>query len=130
MLEAASAGAKVLHNRSVGLAKEYNIPILVRNTNKNNGGTIVNNNINIKENYRPKIIAIEEDLIKISIIGEGCVTNSKYISMVYSISRRLNIKIYMITVSETNICILVKKHEAKRFVNEIHNKIFVIKKTL
>lgn len=127
MLEAASAGAKVLHNRSIGMAKEYNIPILVRNSNKNNGGTIVNNKKNIKEDYNPKTIAIEEDLTKISVIGLGCETNPKYISKIYFVAKKLNTKIHMITVNEMCICILIKQDEVEEFVNEIHNEIFNIK---
>lgn len=122
MLEASSAGAKVLHNRSVGIAKEYNIPILVRNSNSSHGGTIVSDNV--KENYGPKIIAIEEDLSKISIIGEGCVTNPKYITLIYNIAQEMNITIHMITMSETNICVLVKKDEVEKFANMINDKMF------
>lgn len=122
MLEASSAGAKVLHNRSVGIAKEYNIPILVRNADSFYGGTIVSDNV--KENYGPKIIAIEENLSKISIIGEGCVTNPKYITLIYNIAEKLNVTIHMITMSETSICVLIKKDEVEKFVNMINDKMF------
>lgn len=41
MLELANLGAGVLHPRSVELAKIYNIPIRVRSSFNNNGGTLV-----------------------------------------------------------------------------------------
>ena len=41
MLEMANNGAKVLHNKCVELAKEYNVPILVKSTFEEGTGTIV-----------------------------------------------------------------------------------------
>jgi aspartate kinase len=41
MLELASAGAKVLHSRSVELAKIYNVPVHVRSSFNNDEGTMV-----------------------------------------------------------------------------------------
>ena len=45
MLELASMGAKVLHNRCVEIGKKYNIPIYVKSTfEKDSRGTLVTNN--------------------------------------------------------------------------------------
>ncbi|MBF0275183.1 MAG: aspartate kinase [Nitrospinae bacterium] len=41
MLELASLGAKVLHSRSVEFGLKYNVPILVKSTFKEGGGTLV-----------------------------------------------------------------------------------------
>jgi len=41
MLELASLGASVLHNRAVEFAKKYNVPIHVRNSNNQNEGTMI-----------------------------------------------------------------------------------------
>jgi len=41
MLELASLGANVLHNRAVEFAKKYNVPIHVRNSNNNRKGTFI-----------------------------------------------------------------------------------------
>ena len=41
MLEAASAGAKVLHNRSVHLGKKNNMRIYVKNSQNNKKGTVI-----------------------------------------------------------------------------------------
>ncbi len=43
MLEMASLGAKVLHNRAVEFAKKYNVPLLVKSTFKEGSGTLVTN---------------------------------------------------------------------------------------
>ena len=49
MLELATAGAKVLHNRSVEMAKKYSVPMVVRSSLNESEGTIV------KEEDRPGI---------------------------------------------------------------------------
>ena len=41
MLELASLGASVLHNRAVEFAKKYNVPIHVRSSSNNNQGTLI-----------------------------------------------------------------------------------------
>ncbi len=41
MLELASLGANVLHNRAVEFAKKYNVPIHVRNSNNERKGTMI-----------------------------------------------------------------------------------------
>jgi aspartate kinase len=41
MLEMARAGAKVLHPRSVELAKKYNVPVYVKSSFTDEGGTLV-----------------------------------------------------------------------------------------
>ena len=41
MLELASSGAKVLHNRCVEIAKKYNMPIKVKSSMEEGSGTIV-----------------------------------------------------------------------------------------
>ncbi|MBI5724483.1 MAG: aspartate kinase [Planctomycetes bacterium] len=41
MLELASLGANVLHNRAVEFAKKYNVPIHVRNSNNEKKGTMI-----------------------------------------------------------------------------------------
>ena len=69
MLEAASAGAKVLHNRSVHMGKKNNMPIFVKNALTNSRGTIVNENPKEDfENYKVKFITKKDNISKISII--------------------------------------------------------------
>ena len=44
MLEMANNGAKVLHNKCVEMAKEYNVPIIVKSSFKEESiGTLVTN---------------------------------------------------------------------------------------
>ena len=41
MLSLSNNGAKVLHNKSVELAKKYNIPIYVKSVYNNSTGTVI-----------------------------------------------------------------------------------------
>lgn len=68
MLELASLGAKVLHNRSVEMAKKYNVKLVVRSSMSEAEGTVV------KEEYKVERmlisgVAADSDVSRISLIG-------------------------------------------------------------
>jgi aspartate kinase len=68
MFEMASVGAGVMHNRSIKLAKKYNVPLEVRSSFSDNEGTI------IKERYplEEKMIrgtACDEKIATIALVG-------------------------------------------------------------
>ena len=68
MLEIASEGAKVLHSRSIEIAKNFNIPIITKSTFTNAEGTIVQN---IIENTNVKSIIKNDDMILINLKYEN-----------------------------------------------------------
>ena len=70
MLEAATAGAKVLHNRAVKKEKKYRLKINVKNTRGDNEGTEVDETNIINECYKAKIVAEQKGLSKITLIGK------------------------------------------------------------
>ena len=49
MLELASLGAKVLHNRSVEMAKKYNVELVVRSSLNRSEGTVVKEASNMEK---------------------------------------------------------------------------------
>lgn len=118
MLEASSAGAKVLHNRSVNLAKEYNIKILAKNTFKNTKGSKVHKNL--KEDFGIHFITKKDDVSKICIVGPMMLSNRDAISKIFKIASEENIEIYMISFSELAINIIVDSHIAKDFMTKLH----------
>jgi aspartate kinase len=67
MLEAATAGAKVLHNRSVNVAKKFNLSLNVKNSNNLNKGSIVQKN-ELLETSDISFISKLDNLTKICII--------------------------------------------------------------
>lgn len=122
MLEAASNGAKVLHNRAVSMAKKYKLKVLVKNTKNNTRGTEVIENIDINESKVPRILAIEKDLVKITLVGEELTSNVNIIREIYNIAEEENIFIKMISLSETKLSIIVKKDESEVILNKIHKR--------
>lgn len=70
MLELASLGAKVLHNRCVEIGKKYNIPIYVKSTfEKESRGTLVTSN-EYMENLCISGVAKEDNIARITLIGK------------------------------------------------------------
>ncbi len=66
MLELASLGAGVLHNRSVELAKKYNVNLSVRSSLNKNPGTVVKEETKV-ERMIVKGVARDNDVARISI---------------------------------------------------------------
>lgn len=69
MLELASLGAKVLHSRSVELAKNYDVPLQVRSSFKNGPGTMVIKEEKEMEDIVVSGVAYNRGEAKISLIG-------------------------------------------------------------
>jgi aspartate kinase len=69
MLEMASLGAKVLQTRSVEFAKKHNIPILVKSTFSDDGGTLTTLEDNEMEKEVVSGITYDKDEAKITILG-------------------------------------------------------------
>lgn len=69
MLEMASLGAKVLHDRSVMFAMKYNVPLRVLSTFVENEGTLIVKEYKGMENMVVSGIAKKTDEVRISIVG-------------------------------------------------------------
>ncbi len=68
MLELASLGAKVLHNRSVELAKKYNVNLVVRSSLTREEGTIVKEESAV-EKMLVNGVAVDKDISRIALVG-------------------------------------------------------------
>ena len=68
MLELASLGAKVLHNRSVEMAKKYNVELVVRSSLNRSEGTVVREGSNM-EKLLVTGVAADKNTARISVIG-------------------------------------------------------------
>lgn len=68
MLELASLGAKVLHNRSVEMAKKYNVELVVRSSLNYSEGTVVKEGANM-EKLLVTGVAADKNTARISAIG-------------------------------------------------------------
>lgn len=68
MLEFASLGAKVLHNRSVEMAKRYGVQLVVRSSLNREEGTIVKEETKL-ERMLVSGVAADKNVARISVIG-------------------------------------------------------------
>lgn len=68
MLELASLGANVLHNRSVELAKKYNVNMVVRSSMNKRQGTVIKEVGNV-EKMLVRGVARDNDIARIAVIG-------------------------------------------------------------
>ena len=69
MLEMASLGAKVLQTRSVEFAKKYNVPIMVKSTFSDAGGTLVTKEDNDMEKEIVSGITYDKNEAKLALLG-------------------------------------------------------------
>ena len=68
MLDLATLGAGVLHNRSVEMAKKYGVPLVVRSSLNNNEGTVVKEEVSV-ERMLISGVALDTDAVRIAVIG-------------------------------------------------------------
>jgi aspartate kinase len=68
MLELATLGAKILHNRSVFLAKKFNVPIVVRSSLTDEEGTVVKEVQKVEKRVVTGI-AVDKSISRIALIG-------------------------------------------------------------
>lgn len=68
MLELASLGAKVLHNRSVGMAKKYGVELVVRSSLNRSEGTVIKEKVKM-EKMLITGVAADTNTARISVIG-------------------------------------------------------------
>lgn len=125
ILEAATAGAKVLHNRSVGVGRIYNMPIKVRNTCSDKVGTLVtevkyDDKGEILENYGVKMITKNDKVSKITIIGDSLISYPDEFNKIFELAAENKVQILMISFSEIAINIIVKEEVAEQFINILH----------
>lgn len=120
MLEAASTGAKVLHDRSVNLAKKFNLDLRVKNSQNLKVGTKISDISYEKTNL--SIMSNIDSLSKISIIGSMLISNNLLFD-IFNITKRENIKIENLSFSETTISLIVKTESSERLMNLLNEEL-------
>lgn len=68
MLDLASLGAQVLHNRSVGMAKKYGVELVVRSSLTDEPGTVVKEDLTVEKRLVSGV-AVDKSPARISLIG-------------------------------------------------------------
>jgi aspartate kinase len=67
MLELASQGSQVMHNRAVELASVYNLPILVTSSFVDAPGTLIHGEAELEERNHVRAIAHDTDVAKVTV---------------------------------------------------------------
>ena len=123
MLEMASMGANVLHNRCVEIGKKYNTPIIVKSTfEKESDGTIVDSS-NL-ESHIISGIAKDDNIARISIIGLENVLGKTYQVFKLLSDHNINVDIIVQSFGETvnkDLSFTVKNNDldkAMKILNE------------
>lgn len=78
MLDLATLGAGVLHNRSVEMAKKYGVQIVVRSSLNESEGTVVKEVVKKMERMLISGVALDKDADRISVIGIKDVPGSAF----------------------------------------------------
>lgn len=97
MLELASLGANVLHNRSVELAKKYNINMEVVSSFEETPGTIVKE-VNKVEKMLIRGVARDNDVVRISLIDVGDIPGKAFTVFSILASKNINVDIILQSV--------------------------------
>ncbi|MBQ9064960.1 MAG: aspartate kinase [Blautia sp.] len=96
MLDLATLGAGVLHNRSVEMAKKYGVPLVVRSSLNNSEGTVVKEEVSV-ERMLISGVALDTDAVRIAVIGLKDVPGMAF--RLFDILARRNINVDMILQS-------------------------------
>ena len=68
MLDLATLGAGVLHNRSVEMAKKYGVPLVVRSSLNDSEGTVVKEEVTV-ERMLISGVALDKNVARVSVMG-------------------------------------------------------------
>ena len=117
MLEMASLGAKVLQVRSVEFGKKYNMPIYVKSTFQDVGGTLVTQENSEMEEVVVSAVAFARDQAKITMLGipDKPGIASKIFGAVAA--KQINVDMIIQNVSDhglTDMSFTVPKNEARQ----------------
>lgn len=124
MLELASLGAKVLHNRCVEIGKKYNIPIYVKSTfEKESRGTLVTSN-ECMENLCIRGVAKEDNIARVTLIGKANKIGRIYKVFSLLADNNINVDIIVQAFGEhisKDISFTVKENDLEETLEILHD---------
>ncbi len=103
MLDLASLGAGVLHNRSVELAKKYNINLVVRSSMNREEGTLIKSSetMNIETTYITGL-AIDRDVASIAVVGIKDIPGKAYNIFSLLAKKKISVDIILQSIGRNN----------------------------
>lgn len=128
MLELASLGANVLHNRSVELAKKYDVNLVVRSSLNKSQGTVIKEVGNV-EKMLVRGVARDNDIARVAVMGIEDKPGMAF--KLFSLLAREKISIDIILQSigrddTKDISFTVRKSDLKKTLDVINSNLGVI----
>lgn len=125
MLELASLGAKVLHNRCVEIADRYNVPIIVKSSFLNESkGSLVRGEMNI-EHINIKGITKDDNIARIIIVGTDNKIGRMYKVFKYLAEENINTDVIVKSLGEhaiKDIAFTISKGDIQKAVDLLNSK--------
>lgn len=129
MLELASLGAQVLHNRSVEMAKKYNVNLEVLSSFKKAPGTKVMEVINM-EKMLVKGVARDNNVARISVIGVPDQPGIAFKIFSMLAQKKINVDIILQSIGRSNtkdISFTISQNHLETALNLLNENLPVIK---
>lgn len=127
MLELASLGANVLHNRSVEMAKKYHVNLEVLSSLEKKPGTIVKEAVKV-EKLLIKGVAKDEDVARIAIIGLSDTPGIAFKIFTMLAQKKINVDIILQSIGRHNtkdISFTVPLSDKEAALAVLHDKMTV-----
>lgn len=126
MLDFASLGAKVLHNRSVEMAKKYGVQLIVRSSLTRAEGTIVKEETKKMEKMLISGVAADKDTARISVLGVKDKPGIAFRVFDYLSAKNINVDIILQSVGRDgtkDISFTVSREDLEDALHIIHENI-------
>lgn len=123
MLDFASLGAKVLHNRSVEMAKKYGVQLVVRSSLTREEGTIVKEDTKKMEKMLVSGVAADKNTARISVLGVKDEPGIAFRVFDYLSAKNINVDIILQSVGRDgtkDISFTVSKEDLEEALHIIH----------
>ncbi len=122
MLDLATLGAGVLHNRSVEMAKKYGVPLVVRSSLNESEGTVLKEETTV-ERMLISGVALDKNVARISVIGLKDEPGIAFKLFDCLAKANINVDVILQSIGRDgtkDITFTVAKDEAENAVNAIH----------
>ncbi|MFC9539448.1 aspartate kinase [Lysinibacillus sp. NPDC056959] len=93
MLELSNLGSQILHPRAVEIAKKFQIPVIIRSSEKDTEGTLLKEEVEMEKNLIVRGVAYESDVIRLTV-GYDAYSNASLADMFTMLAEnRINVDI-------------------------------------
>ena len=126
MLDLATLGAGVLHNRSVEMAKKYGVPLVVRSSLNTSEGTVVKEEVTV-ERMLISGVALDTEAVRIAVIGLKDVPGVAFKLFDVLAKKNINVDVILQSIGRAGkdldeAVATLEEHQARLGYKEIHSE--------